>query len=368
MKAIRIHECGGPEVLQVDEIDVPQPGPGEVRVMVRAAGVNFIDIYQRKGQYKGELPFTPGSEAAGEVHALGEGVSGLEVGDPVAYAMHLGAYADFAIVPAWKLVRIPPGVNVMTAAAAMLQGMTAHYLTHDTYRICPGDTVLIHAAAGGTGALVVQMAKLCGARVIGTVSTAEKEQLARERGADEIIRYTEQDFETEVKRLTGGRGVHAVYDSVGRDTFLKGLNCLRPRGMMVLFGQSSGPAAPIDPQLLNQKGSLFLTRPTLGHYNATHEEIRSRANDIFEWINSGQLVVRIDKTFPLDEAADAHRYMEARQSKGKVLLGTQQGRARKVEQIDRTIDRGDLVDESAWESFPASDPPSFAAPTNAGQR
>ena len=362
MRAIRIHQHGGPEVMQLDEIDLPQPGPGEVRVMVRAAGVNFIDIYQRKGQYKGQLPLTPGSEAAGEVHGLGEGVTGLEVGEPVAYAMHLGAYADYAIVPAWKLVRIPPGVNVMTAAAAMLQGMTAHYLTHDTYCLGPGDTALIHAAAGGTGALLVQMAKQCGARVIGTVSTEEKEQLARERGADEIIRYTEQDFEAEVKRLTDGRGVHVIYDSVGRDTFLKGLNCLRPRGMMVLFGQSSGPVEPIDPQLLNQKGALFLTRPSLGYYNATHEEIRSRASDIFNWINDGRLTVRIDKTYPLEEAAEAHRYMEARQTRGKVLLGTQQGRAKKVDQLERTLDRSDPVDQSAWESFPASDPPGFSGP------
>ena len=220
MRAIRVHQTGGPDVLQLEEIDLPQPGPGEVRVMIRAVGVNFIDIYNRKGQYKNQLPYTPGSEAGGEVHAVGEGVEGLAVGDPVAYAMHGGAYADFAIVPAWKLVPIPPGVNTMTATAAMLQGMTAHYLSHDTYCIRSGDTVLIHAAAGGTGQLLVQMAKLRGARVIATVSTEAKAALARERGADEVILYTEQEFVAETKRLTNGRGVHAVYDSVGRDTFL----------------------------------------------------------------------------------------------------------------------------------------------------
>ena len=360
MRAIRIHEHGGPEVLRLEELALPEPGPGEVRVMVRAAGVNFVDIYHRKGLYPGHLPYTPGSEVGGEVHALGEGVEGLAVGDPVVTARADGAYADYAIVPAWKLVPIPPGVNVMTATAAALQGMTAHYLGHDTYPIRPGDTVLVHAAAGGVGLLLVQMAKLRSARVIATVSTEEKAELARERGADEVIRYTEQDFEAEVKRLTGGRGVHAVYDSVGRDTFAKSLNCLRPRGMLVLYGQSSGPVPPFDLQLLNQKGSLFLTRPSLGHYAATREEIRGRMSDIFQWIQNGKLAVRIDKTFPLEEAAEAHRYLEARQSKGKVLLGTQQGRAKKVEELEKTIHRGDIVEESGWESFPASDPPPFS--------
>jgi NADPH2:quinone reductase len=342
--------------MRLEDIDTPEPGRGEVRVMLKTAGVNYIDTYQRSGQYKTNLPFIPGSEGGGVVDALGPEVEGFATGDPVVYASSPGAYADYAIVPAWKLVAIPPGVNTLTATAAMLQGMTAHYLVHDTYPIRPGDTVLIHAAAGGVGLLLVQMAKMCGARVIGTVSTEEKAALAREAGADEIIRYTEQNFESEIKRLTDGRGLHAVYDSVGRDTFLKSLNCLRPRGYLVLYGQSSGAVEPIDPQLLNKAGSVFLTRPSLGHYTLDREEIQRRAGDIFAWIADGRLSVRIDKTFPLEEAAEAHRYMEDRQSKGKVLLGTQQGQAMKIDQMDKAIDRGDLVDEAGWESFPASDP------------
>lgn len=359
MRIIRIHEYGPAAVMRLEETDAPEPGPGEVRVMLEAAGINFIDTYQRSGQYKMALPFTPGSEGGGVVDAIGPDVVEVEVGDNVAYAMHLGAYAEYAVVPAWKLVPVPPGVNMFTATAAMLQGMTAHYLSHDTYPIRAGDTVLVHAAAGGVGLLLVQMSKLRGARVIGTVSTGEKEALAREAGADEIIRYTERDFESEVKRLTNDRGVHVVYDSVGRDTFLKSMNCLRPRGYLVLYGQSSGAVEPLDPQVLNQKGSLFLTRPSLGYYNQDREEILRRAADLFAWINDGRLSVRIDKTFPLEEAAEAHRYIESRLSKGKVLLGTQQLGEHKTGRIEQAIDLDNVVDEAGWDSFPASDAPAF---------
>ncbi len=320
MKAIRVHEAGGPEVLRYEDIPLPEPGEGQVRVKVAAAGVNFLDIYHRKGLYPVAHPFTPGVEAAGIVDAVGPGVTEFRPGDRVAYAMQLGAYAEYAVVPAEKLVKVPEGIDLTTAAAIMLQGMTAHYLVYSTYPLQEGETALVHAAAGGVGHLLVQLAKRKGARVIGTVSTEEKARLAREAGADEVIIYTQTDFEPEVKRLTDGRGVDVVYDSVGRDTFEKGLNCLRQRGYMVLYGQSSGPVGPFDPQILNRKGSLFLTRPSLAHYVATREELLWRAGDLFEWLQKGELTLRIDRTFPLAEAAEAHRYMEARQSKGKVLL------------------------------------------------
>lgn len=320
MRAVRIHEYGGLEVLRLEDVPLPEPGPGEARVKLQAIGVNFIDIYQRTGQYPLPLPLILGGEAAGVVDVLGPGVEDLRPGDRVAYASHQGAYAEYAVVPAWKLVRIPDSLDIQQAAAVMLQGMTAHYLTHSTYPLKPGETALVHAAAGGVGHLLVQMAKQRGARVIGTVSTEEKARLAREAGADEVILYTEVDFEAEVKRLTGGKGVDVVYDSVGKATFDKSLNCLRPRGMMVLFGQSSGRVPPFDPQILNVKGSLFLTRPSLGPYIANRAELLWRANDLFTWLTSGQLQVRIDQVFPLAEAAQAHRYLEERKTKGKVLL------------------------------------------------
>jgi len=320
MKAVRIHQYGGLEALSYEEAPITEPGEGQARVKVEAAGVNFIDIYHRIGRYQGKLPFTLGQEAGGVVDAVGLNVTEVKPGDRVAYAPVQGSYAEYAIVPAWYLVPVPKEVDMHHATAVMEQGITAHYLTHSTYPLKQGETALIHAASGGVGHLLVQIAKLCGARVIGTVSTEEKATLAREAGADEVIIYTQVDFEEEVKRLTDNKGVDVVYDSVGKDTFEKGLNVLRKRGYMVLFGQSSGPAPAIDPQSLNQKGSLFLTRPTMGHYLSDKEELHWRVNDIFQWMANGKLKVRVDKTFPLAEAAEAHRYMEARLSKGKVLL------------------------------------------------
>jgi NADPH2:quinone reductase len=320
MKAIRVHQQGAESALVYEEMPLPEPAAGTVRLRIEAAGLNFIDIYQRSGQYKMTLPFTPGQEGAGMVDAVGEGVSEFKIGDTAAFGFTLGAYAEYAVVQANKLVPVPQGVSATQAAALMLQGMTAHYLAHSTFALQSGHTTLVHAAAGGTGALLVQIAKRCGAFVIGTTSTEEKAAIARAAGADEVILYTQQDFEAEVKRITNGRGVDVVYDSVGKDTFDKSLNCLRARGMMVLFGQSSGAVPPFDLQTLNAKGSLFVTRPSLGYYTATREELVWRAGDILKWASAGELKVNIDKTFPLADAAEAHRYMAGRGTKGKVLL------------------------------------------------
>jgi NADPH2:quinone reductase len=320
MQAIRIHEKGGPEVMKYEETPTPQPGPGEVLLKVAAAGVNFIDIYYRVGQYPVQLPYTPGEEASGTVEAVGPGVSEFKPGDRVAHCQKTGSYAQFQVVPASKLVPVPPGVDDKQAAAVLLQGITAHYLSHSTYPIQAGDTVLIHAGAGGVGQLLIQMAKMRGATVITTVSNTQKAALAREAGADHVINYTETDFEDEVKRLTGEKKLPVVYDSVGKTTFDKSLNCLHPRGYMVLFGASSGPVPPFDPQILNRKGSLYLTRPTMGHYIATREELLERTGAIFKWIAEGKLKVQFDHTYPLAEAAQAHRDLQARATTGKVLL------------------------------------------------
>ena len=320
MKAIRIHQSGGPEVLTLEEVPQPEAGPGQVLVKIEAAGLNFVDTYHRTGLYPLELPLTLGLEGAGRVEAVGDGVSELQPGDMVAWSSVQGSYADYVAAPADSVVKLPDGVEAKTAAAAMLQGMTAHYLAYSTYPIQAGDTCLIHAAAGGVGLLLVQMAKQLGATVYGTVSTEEKAALAKGAGADEVIRYTEQDFEAEVKRLTDGRGVDVVYDSVAKATWEKSINSLRPRGYMVFFGNASGPVPPIDPLLLSQKGSLYITRPILGHYIATREEFLSRANDLFSWIQAGQLKVRIGEEHPLAEAAEAHRRLEGRMTTGKVLI------------------------------------------------
>lgn len=320
MKAIRIHETGGPEVLRYEDVDLGDPGEGEVRVKIAAAGVNFIDIYQRTGLYSVALPFTLGLEAAGVIEAVGSDVTEFKVGDHVAYSSQPGAYAAFANVPVGKLVPVPPELDLAEAAASILQGMTAHYLTHSTYPLKDGDTTLIHAAAGGAGLLLVQVAKMLGATVIGTVSTEEKAQIARQAGADHIILYTQTDFEAETKRLTGGRGVDVVYDSVGKTTFDKSLNVLRPRGYMVLFGQSSGPVPPLDPNILNPKGSLFLTRPSLFHYVAERAELLKRAGDLFNWLTSGKVKVHIDRSLPLAEAGEAHRLLAGRKTAGKLVL------------------------------------------------
>lgn len=320
MKIIHVREPGGPEKMQLVDVPAPQPGSRQALVRMAAIGVNFIDVYFRTGLYKADLPIVLGNEGAGTVEAVGAEVTEVAVGDRVAWAMHRGCYAEYAAVPAHMLVKLPAGLDFPQGAAAMLQGMTAHYLTHSTYALKPGDTCLVHAAAGGTGALIVQMAKIAGARVLGTVSTEEKARVARDAGADETILYTKQDFEAEVKRQTDGRGVDVVYDSVGQSTFAKSLNCLRPRGVMALFGQSSGPVPPFDPNLLNGKGSLFLTRPSLAHHLLSRDELVWRAGDVLGWIASGKLKLRIQHTYPLAEAAAAHRDLEGRKTAGKLLL------------------------------------------------
>ncbi len=320
MKAIQVSKTGGPEVLTLVDLPVPTPNPNEAVVKITAIGVNFIDVYFREGRYPAPLPFIDGQEAAGMVTALGSEVKSLKVGDRVAYTAVQGSYAEYAAVPADRLVKVPDGVDDRQAAAAMLQGMTAHYLVHSTYPLKKGETALIHAAAGGVGLLLVQMAKDLGVRVIGTAGSPEKAKLAKEAGADETILYNEQDFEAETKRLTEGKGVHVVYDGVGKSTFDKDLNVLRPRGYLVLFGGASGPVPPFDPIKLSQKGSLFLTRPSLLHYILTRQELEWRAGDVFNMIRSGKLKLRIQHIYKLEDAAQAHRDLEARKTTGKVLL------------------------------------------------
>ncbi len=328
MKAIRFSETGGPEVLKLEEVPLPDPGPGKARIKIEAIGVNFIDIYQRAGQYKVPLPATPGSEAAGVVDALGPRdessyetrAEDIHVGTRVASAQVPGAYAQYAIVPAARLVALPDAIDFRTAAAVMLQGMTAHYLARSAFPLDRGMYCLVHAASGGVGHLLTQIAKRFDARVIATVGDAEKAELARQAGADHVIIYTREDFVEKVRRYTDFKGCAVVYDSVGKDTFNGSLDCLERRGSMILYGQSSGPVPPVDPQILNAKGSLWLTRPTLVDYIADRLALQSRARDLFEWIAAGDLTVRIDQTFPLEQAGDAHQYLSDRKSKGKVLL------------------------------------------------
>jgi NADPH:quinone reductase len=320
MKAVFVNEFGGIEKLHYGEVPKPEPAAGQALVAIRASGVNFIDIYYRTGLYKAEPPVVLGMEGAGVVEAVGEGVSEFKAGDRVAYAMARGAYAEYAAVPARQLVKIPDGVDFQAAAACLLQGMTAHYLTHSTFQLKHGDTCLIHAAAGGTGRWLVAAAKLRGARVIGTTSTEAKAEAAAAAGCDEVILYTEEDFEAGVKRLTGGHGVDAVYDSVGKSTWERSLNSLKPRGMMVSFGNASGPVEPIAPLLLAQKGSLFLTRPSLGNYIADRKELEWRAGDVFQWIQSGKVRLHIDKVYPLKDAGAAQTALASRKTMGKLLL------------------------------------------------
>jgi NADPH2:quinone reductase len=320
MKAIQVRETGGPEKLELVELPIPSPGPNQVLVKIAASGVNFIDIYFRIGLYKADLPVTLGSEGAGTVESVGDGVTDFAPGERVAYAMTRGSYTEYALVPAAQLVKIPDNVDFRQAAAAILQGMTAHYLTHSTFALKAGDTCLVHAAAGGTGQLLVQMAHRLGALVFGTVSTEAKAQIAREAGAADVILYKEQDFESEIRRLTGGRGVDVVYDSVGATTFAKSLNCLRPRGTLALFGQSSGAVPPFDPNILNAKGSLYLTRPSLSNYVLTREELLWRAGDVLGWVAANELKIRVDRAYPLAAAAQAQRDLESRRTAGKLIL------------------------------------------------
>jgi NADPH2:quinone reductase len=320
MRAIRVHRKGGPEVLQLEELPTPRPGAGEALVRVEAAGVNYMDVYTRTGAYGAEMPLTLGAEGAGVVEAVGEGVSDVRAGERVTWASAPGSYASHVVARADKLVPVPDGVSAQDAAAAMLQGMTAHYLAHATFPLKRGDTCLVHAAAGGVGLLLVQMAKRAGARVFGTVSTEEKAKLAREVGLDEVVFYTREAFDEVVRARSGGRGLDVVYDSVGASTFDKSLLCLRPRGMMVLYGQSSGRVPPVDLQVLNARGSLFVTRPTLRDYTATRAELLERAGAVLGGIARGELKLRIDRTVPLANAADAHRALESRETSGKVLL------------------------------------------------
>ncbi|MBI2817384.1 MAG: quinone oxidoreductase [Acidobacteria bacterium] len=320
MKAIQVQKTGGPEALVLVDIPAPKPKPNEAIVKVSASGINYIDIYFREGRYPSALPFVNGQEAAGVVTEVGTEVNTCKPGDRVAYTSVLGSYAEYAAIPADRLVSVPPDLTDQQAAAAMLQGLTVHYLLKSAYPVRSGETVLVHAAAGGVGLLLVQWAKSLGVRVIGTVGNEQKAKLAREAGADEVIVYTQRDFEAETKRLTNGRGVHVIYDGVGKDTFEKGLNVLQRRGYMVLFGAASGPVPPLDPLKLTQKGSLFLTRPSLPHYIATREELLSRSNELFGMISSGRLKLRIERVYPFEEAAQAHRDLEGRKTTGKLLL------------------------------------------------
>jgi NADPH2:quinone reductase len=320
MKGVLIEKPGGPEVLKATELPAPSPKDGEAIVRTEAIGVNFIDVYHRAGLYPLKYPAVPGMEGAGTVVAIGPGVSEATIGERVGWAMATGSYAELVAVPAWRLVRLPAGLDTRRAAAVMLQGMTAHYLSHSVYPLKPGDTALVHAAAGGVGLLLVQMAKRRGARVLATVSTEEKAHLAREAGADAVILYTRQDFEAEARRLTDGKGVQVVYDSVGKDTFMKSLGALARRGVLASFGQSSGAVPPFDPLLLSQKGSPFLTRPTLADYAATRDELLARAGDVLGWVEKGELAVRVETVLPLERAADAHRLLEGRKTTGKLLL------------------------------------------------